>query len=167
MVKDAGYWIEKLGLAEHPEGGYFRRIYRSRELIHKDCLPERYGGERSLSTAIVYLLKGSQFSALHRIKSDEVWHFYAGSSLTLYIIDGVGSLGQKKLGRDPDKGESFQELMEAGCWFGATVDDPDSYSLVGCTVAPGFEFDDFELGDRQTLTDLYPQHQLLIARLTR
>lgn len=120
-----------------------------------------------MATAIYFLLPGDQFSALHRLRSDEVWHFYAGSSLTLHIIDPQGCLTQKKLGTNPDKGESFQVVVEAGCWFGATVDDPQGYALVGCTVAPGFEFEDFELGNRQQLLEQYPQHRELIERLTR
>lgn len=166
-MKDADYWIEKLELADHPEGGYFRRLHQSKEEISRDCLPPRFPGPRALSTSIIYLLKGSQFSALHRIKSDEIWHFYTGSSLTLYVIDPAGRLARMKLGNNPEKGEAFQRLVEAGCWFGATVDDPVSYSLMGCTVAPGFDFEDFELGSRKTLTDRYPRHRSVIERLTR
>jgi uncharacterized protein len=167
MVKDGDYWIEKLVLAEHQEGGYFRRVHRSMELVGESCLPERYKGPRVFSTSIYYLLKGDQFSALHRIKSDEIWHFYAGSGLTIYVIDAAAELSELKLGRDPEKGEEFQRVVEAGCWFGAVGNDPRSYSLVGCTVAPGFEFDDFELGERKDLMARYPRHRSVIERLTR
>jgi hypothetical protein len=167
LVRDADYWIERLGLAEHPEGGYFRRTYRSNEEISLDGLPSRFSGPRAFSTSIYFLLKGGQFSALHRIKSDELWHFYAGSSLTIHAIDQVGGLTRMKLGSDLENGEAFQRLVAARCWFGATVDDPASYSLVGCTVAPGFDFQDFELGNRKALTDQYPQHRSVIERLTR
>jgi len=167
MVKDGDYWIEKLGLAEHPEGGYFRRVYRSIEPVGESCLPERYKGPRVFSTSIYYLLKGNQFSALHRIKSDEIWHFYAGSGLTIYVIDAAGELWELKIGRDLERGEEFQRVVEAGCWFGAARNDPRSYSLVGCTVAPGFEFEDFELGDRKELMARYPRHRSVIEKLTR
>lgn len=167
LLRDADYWVERLELAEHPEGGYFRRTYRSKEEISRDCLPSRFSGPRPLSTSIYFLLKGSQFSALHRIKSDELWHFYTGSSLTIHVIDPAGSLTRLKLGNDLEKGEAFQGLVVADCWFGATVDDPASYSLVGCTVAPGFDFEDFELGSRKALIDQHPQHRPVIERLTR
>ncbi len=166
MPRDADYWIERLELAEHPEGGYFRQVYKSREQVSGDCLSGRYGGPRSLSSCIYYLLKGSQFSALHRLKSDEIWHFHAGSPLTLFVIDRDGVLTRRKLGTDPDGGEAFHGVIKAGGWFGATVDDPRSYSLVGCTVAPGFEYDDFELGGRDELLRRYPLHADVIERLT-
>lgn len=167
MVKDASYWIEKLELSVHPEGGYWAQTYRSSEWIAGQCLPNRFDGKRIFSSAIYYLLKESQISALHRIQSDELWHFYAGSSLTLYAIDAAGELCEMNLGSDPERGESFQAIVKAGCWFGATVTDPASYSLVGCTVAPGFEFKDFEIGNREELIEQYPRYRSLIERLTQ
>ena len=167
MMKDAGYWIKKLGLIEHPEGGYFLEIYRSPEAISKRSLPARYEADRSFSTSIYFLLIGEQFSAFHRLKSDEVWHFYVGSALTIHIIDEGGDYSTTRLGRDFEKGEVFQTTIKAGSWFGATVDDPASYSLVGCTVAPGFDFADFELGNRKELSKRYPDHRTIIEKLTR
>jgi len=167
MTQNAAYWIQKLQLSEHPEGGYFKETYRSDEFIDGGHLPERFTGARSLSTAIYFLLEGTQFSAFHRIKSDELWHFYTGSSLTLYVIDPKGSLSQIKLGSDFENGEVFQAVVKAGCWFGAVVNDPTSYSLVGCTVAPGFDFRDFELGERQKLLAWYPEHKVAIEKLTK
>lgn len=166
MSRDAGYWIEKLGLSVHPEGGYWAQTYRSHEWIAGPCLPDRFDGPRIFSSGIYYLLEGSQASVLHRIKSDELWHYYAGSSLTLYAIDAAGALSEKKLGSDFDNMESFQVVVKAGCWFGAVVNDPSSYSLVGCTVAPGFEFQDFETGSRKELLEQYPRHGSIIERLT-
>ena len=166
-MKDAVYWIRNLGLIEHPEGGYFREIYRSPEAISKDSLPARYQGGRSFSTSIYFLLMRDQFSALHRLKSDELWHFYMGSPLTIHIVDEDGNYSTTKLGRDLEKGEVFQTAIEAGSWFGAAVDDVFSYSLVGCTVAPGFDSADFELGDREELSKRYPEHRTIIERLTR
>jgi predicted cupin superfamily sugar epimerase len=162
MATTAAEWIASLDLAPHPEGGFYRETYRSSELIDAAHLPVRFGGPRAHSTAIYFLLPGDQVSALHRIKSDEIWHFYAGGTLTLTLIHPDGRLEQRRLG----SGE-FQALVPAGCWYGAAVDDPASYALVGGTVAPGFDFADFELGDRATLLARFPQHRQTIRRLTR
>ena len=161
-MKDACYWIEKLELARHPEGGYFRETYRSDEVVSAAGLPARFGAPRAFSTAIYFLLPGNECSAFHRIKSDELWHFYAGSGLTIHIIEPNGTYTH--LGLD---GEHFQALVRADWWFGATVDDPQSFSLVGCTVAPGFDFADFELAGRDAIIELFPQHRAIIERLTR
>ncbi len=166
MNKDAAYWIDKLCLSKHPEGGFFRRTFQSKEIITKEHLPGRFHGSRVFSTAIYYLLPGNEVSRFHRLKADELWHFYAGSALTLYVIEQDGSLAMIKLGADFDRGESFQAAMEAGSWFGAFVDDPSYYSLVGCTVSPGFEYEDFELGDRKSLIERYPEHRWIIEKLT-
>ena len=167
MSKSAGDWIKALVLQRHPEGGYYRETYRSDEEVTAEALPGRFPGPRALSTAITFLLSGGEFSALHRIKSDEVWHHYAGSALMVHVIDPDGSYRKLSLGSDPDAGESPQAVVPAGCWFGATVDDEASYALVGCTVSPGFDFDDFELGVRTDLIERYPQHRSIIERLTR
>jgi predicted cupin superfamily sugar epimerase len=166
MNAEAQRWIEALRLQPHPEGGYYREVYRSSQRLLGCCLFQ-HEGPRVAATAIYFLLPGEQFSALHRLRSDEIWHFYAGSPLTIHVIDPQGNLSQLKLGKDIENGESFQVVVPAGCWFGATVDEPDGYTLVGCTVAPGFEFEDFELGSRQQLIEQYPQHRELIERLTR
>lgn len=166
MNKEVAYWIEKLNLSRHPEGGYFRQTFRAKDLLTGALLPERFSGSRAVATAIYYLLPGDEVSRFHRLKSDEIWHFHTGSALTMYVIDRAGLLAQKKLGSVFEKGEAFQVVIEAGVWFGATVDEPSSYSLVGCTVSPGFEYEDFELGDRNRLLDLYPQYRSLIEKLT-
>lgn len=114
-----------------------------------------------------FLLPGGRVSARHRIKSDELWHFHAGSGLTLSVIHPSGRLEQVALGPDAERGERLQAVVPVGCWFGASVADRASYALVGCTVAPPFEFADFELGDRARLLAEYPQHGDLIERLTR
>ncbi|MGA1875603.1 MAG: cupin domain-containing protein [bacterium] len=164
---DQHYWIERLDLKRHLEGGYFKPTYTSKDIIPVHGVPERFTGERPVSTAIYYLLPGDSFSAFHRLKADELWHFYAGTSLTIHIIDRTGGYSQRKLGHCLDHGETFQAVIEAGCWFGAAVDDSRSYSLVGCTVAPGFDFNDFEIGDRQMLIELFPAYEQVIIRLTR
>jgi len=165
-MKDADYWIKRLGLAEHPEGGYFVRTYRSQEEVEGQYLPKRFGGSRCFATAIYYLLKSGQPSVFHRLKSDELWHFYAGSALGLYVIDVDGRLDRVKLGPDYENGEVFQAVVRAGSWFAATADTPESYALVGCTVSPGFEFEDFELADRCVMLQQFPQYRAIIEQLT-
>jgi predicted cupin superfamily sugar epimerase len=167
MLKDAQHWIEKLNLTPHPEGGYFRQTYRSNLIVKKEALPPNFTGPRSASTAIYFLLDGENFSAFHRIRSDELWHFYAGDSLEIHVIDPDGSYSRLLLGNNPDAGENFQAVVKAGCWFASRVQNPKSFALVGCTVAPGFDFEDFELAQRSALARLFPQHKSLIEILTR
>lgn len=166
-MKPASYWVEKYNMQSHPEGGYFAETYRSKESISKDALPARFSGDRSYSTGIYFLLEGHHFSAFHRIQSDEMWHFYAGNPLNVYYIDFEGNLNTIKLGNNPENGEVFQAVVPAGVWFGSKPLLPDGYSLVGCTVAPAFDFADFELADRTTLVGEFPQHRAIIELLTR
>ena len=162
---DAQYWIHHLGLSPHPEGGYYRVTYKSDLTIVRSALPSSYQGDRSASTAIYFLLDEGNFSAFHRIASDEVWHFYAGSSLVVYVIDPEGNYSELHLGSD--EGEEFQAVVKAGCWFASRVRDAVGFALVGCTVAPGFDFADFELGVRSELIRAFPAHRKLIEELTR
>lgn len=164
---NAGDYIKKLGLQKHPEGGWFKEVYRSDELIQKEHLPGRFSGSRHHSTSIYFMLTSGTFSAFHRIKSDELWHFYKGSPVTIYMIDNDGKYSEILLGDDLESGETFQCVIPAGAWFGAKVIEPDSFCLVGCTVAPGFHFDDFELGEREELMKLFPQLGEIINKLTR
>lgn len=166
-MNDAAYWVKSLNLRPHPEGGHFRRTYESADRLPAGALPARFPGERPIATAIVYLLENPAVSALHRIKSDEIWHFYRGSPLRLTMLSPGGQVEERTLGPDPANGQSFQLVVPAGSWFGAEVVEPRSFSLVGCTVAPGFDFEDFELGDRTRLLLAYPRHRALIERLTR
>jgi predicted cupin superfamily sugar epimerase len=159
-------YIEKLKLTPHPEGGYFREIYRSSESVEKNNLPARYGGNRSFSTSIYFLLKREQKSLLHKLKSDEIWHFYDGSAVRVYAIDNTGKLSEQLLGRDVNKGESFHLVINKEQWFCAEVINKSSFALFGCTVAPGFDFSDFELGNRKNLLQLYPEHEKLIKKFT-
>jgi uncharacterized protein len=167
MPQDAQYWIKKLGLLPHPEGGYFRQTYRADLVIPREALQSNFTGDRPVSTAIYFLLDGKKFSAFHRLRSDELWHFYAGSSLLVHAIAADGTYSQIQLGTNPEAGEVFQSTVQAGCWFASCLKDPNSFALVGCTVAPGFDFEDFELAKRSELNKLFPQHQNLIERLTR
>ena len=120
MQNTAQFWIQHLKLTQHPEGGYFREVYRSDEIIHKKGLPERYSSFRSFSTSIYFLLESNKFSAFHRIKSDETWHFYKGSPLLLYIILSNGKLITVRLGQNPENKELFQFTIPKGSWFAAT-----------------------------------------------
>ncbi len=167
MSRSANDWITSLRLTPHPEGGHFRETYRSTEGVAGTDLPARYGDARAFSTAIYFLLRAGEVSRLHRIKSDEIWHFYAGGPLTIFLIRPHGGLHETILGTDPDQGQALQAVVEAGTWFGAAPLPGTPYSLVGCTVAPGFEFADFELGDRRQLIRSHPQHTALIERLAR
>lgn len=163
----AEYYIKFLGLQKHPEGGWFKEVYRSKEEIAAEHLPGRYSGSRHHSTSIYFLLTSDSFSAFHRIRSDELWHFYEGSPVTVYMIDVVGKFSEITLGRNIEAGEVYQCVIPKGVWFGAKVNAVDSFCLVGCTVAPGFHFDDFELASRDKLTGEYPQHKVIIEELTR
>ena len=159
--------IQKYHLAPHPEGGWYTQTYKSNEQIAADALPNRFGANRAFSTAIYFLLEQGNFSAFHRIKSDECWHFYAGDPLLIYIIEQNGELKIISLGNDPEKGQSFQYVVPANCWFGSRPAPKSEYCFVGCTVSPGFEFDDFELANRNDLSAMYPQHKEIIKELCR
>jgi predicted cupin superfamily sugar epimerase len=165
--RNADYFISELNLIAHPEGGYFREVYRSEELIPGDALPYRYSGSRAFSTVIYFLLKSGEPSRFHRLQSDEIWHFYAGSSLTIHQIVADGEYLETILGGSIESGESYQAVIHEHTWFAAEVNQADSYSLIGCTVAPGFDFADFELGERVSLLAAFPQHEKIIRLLTK
>jgi len=166
LKRKADQYIEHLHLIAHPEGGYYSSSYQSQETIAAASLPDRFTGDRVFSTAIYFLLMGHQYSAFHRIKSDEVWHFYTGSSLNIYVIHSNGSGEILRLGSELSQGESFQHVVPAGCWFASRPVDTDGFSLVGCTVAPGFDFADFEMAKQDELLSDYPQHSEWIRKLS-
>ena len=165
MHPKAQKYINQLQLKKHPEGGYFKEVYRSGERILPTHLPKRYKSSRNFSTSIYFLLEGNQFSSFHLLQSDELWHFYDGSAVLLYIINQKGKLSIKKLGRG--KNSELQLVIENQNWFAAEIEDKKSFALFGCTVSPGFEFDDFELGKRDDLIKKFSQHSALIKRLTK
>ena len=167
MPQTSQYFIEKLDLKTHPEGGYYKETYRADGTIPQVTLPGGYTGDRNYATSIYFLLDSNTFSAFHRIRSDELWHFHAGTALNLYIIDIKGKLTNIKVGANLENGEQLQAVIPANSWFAAKVIAPDSFTLVGCTVAPGFDFDDFELADRKELIHIFPEHQELISSFTR
>lgn len=166
-MNSAADYIEALKLQPHPEGGWYRETYRAAELIPPAGLPARFAGARPFATAIYFLLTSDSFSALHRLQADEQWHFYAGSPLSVHVLEPGGDHRLLRLGPDLQRRESFQALVPAGCWFGARVEERGGFALVGCTVAPGFDFADFELGRREDLVRQYPMHRKLIEALTR
>lgn len=161
-MKTVEYWVEKLQMQDHPEGGYFKETYRSSEMVEN-----RNGATRSASTGIYFLITSDNFSAFHRIESDEMWHFHAGSPLSVYVLHDNGELEIIKIGLDLENGEQPQAVVPAGVWFASRVDVENSYSLVGCTVAPGFDFEDFELAKRDELVEQFPAYQEVIEELTR
>ena len=162
---NAAYWREHLNLQSHVEGGAFRETYRSSWEFKQAVLPPAMKGDRNASTGIYFLLEHGEFSAFHRIAADEMWHFYDGHSLAIYDIDPSGALTVHKLGLNIEEGEQPQLVIKAGHWFASRVEIPGGFALVGCTVAPGFDFADFELATRDSLRAIYPQHAELIASL--
>ncbi|MCX6237447.1 MAG: cupin domain-containing protein [Bacteroidia bacterium] len=159
--------ILKLDLKPHPEGGFFRETYRSAGVISHDSLDHSYKGERNYSTCIYFLLTSEVFSAFHRITQDEIWHFYDGSPIEIHTIAQDGVYAKTVIGPDIDREQVPQFVVPGGSWFAATVINPDDYSLIGCTVSPGFDFRDFELPLRNELISKFPQHEEIIAKLTR
>jgi predicted cupin superfamily sugar epimerase len=158
--------ITQYQLQPHPEGGFYSQTYCSKEKISAGALPDRFAGDRYFSTAIYFLLEGKQFSAFHRIKSDELWHFYTGVGLHIYVLHSDGRGEVLKLGDDLANGYSFQQLVPAGCWFASKPVNENGFSFVGCTVAPGFDFVDFEMANKEKLLDEYPGHEKWINELT-
>lgn len=164
-MRTPDYWIDKLGLLPHPEGGFYKETYRAHEIINHSGLPTRFPAARNFSTAIYFLLRSQDKSNFHRIKSDELWHFHEGSPLHIYVLQN-GKINIKKLGSDIDAGETLQVVIPANCWFGAKLESLVGYTLASCTVAPGFDFNDFELADRHQLLQEFPQHSDIITALT-
>ncbi|MCB0403999.1 MAG: cupin domain-containing protein [Bdellovibrionales bacterium] len=157
--------IKELGLLPHPEGGFYAETYRDAGTIPKAVLPDRFAGDRNYSTAILFLLSKGEHSRLHRIASDEVWHFYAGDPLVVLEISPSGQLKETRLGQNVLAGDRLQHVVPAGAWFGAYPAAGSEYCLVGATVAPGFDFADFELAEAERLEAEFPEHKDVIRRL--
>lgn len=158
--------ISKFNLLPHPEGGYFAETYRSPNQFDNNQNGD-FPSKRNWSTAIYFLLVKDSFSAFHKIKSDEVWHFYFGSPIEVIVITPTGELKKTVLGTNFNQGEVFQYTVSVGNWFGSRVKQPGEFGFVGCTVAPGFSFEDFEMPTRQDLLLQFPQHKQIILELTR
>jgi predicted cupin superfamily sugar epimerase len=157
--------VQHYQLSPHPEGGFYKQTYCSETMIAAGALPKIFKGDRPVSTAIYFLVLKGNFSAFHRLCSDEVWHFYAGGCLHIHIIHTDGRYEWLRLGNNPLNGEVFQAVVPAGCWFACETET--GYSFTGCTMAPGFDFADFELAVAENLAAIYPAHTALIKRLCR
>jgi hypothetical protein len=159
--------VQHYAMLPHPEGGFYKEAYRSEEYVAQKALPERFNGNRSFSTAIYFLLEQGNFSAFHRIKSDECWHFYAGETLLVYVLYPNGKLLITRLGNNLLNGETFQFVVPANCWFASEPAPNSNFSFVGCTVSPGFDFADFELANEDELSKQFPEYSNTIKRLCR
>lgn len=164
-INEVHNWVSKLGLTPHPEGGFYKRTFESNEQITDKELSVTFEGQRKLYTSIYFLLTSDDFSHFHRLKSDELWYFHAGSPLTIHVIDENGEYQELKLGLNLEKGEVPQILVKKNSIFGSSVMEEDTFSLVGCMVSPGFEFRDFELFTQDELIQKYPQHEEIIIKL--
>jgi uncharacterized protein len=166
MTLDYLQIVNQLEMLPHPEGGYYKEEYRSKDIIPNAALPQ-FSGDRNFCTSIYFLLTSENFSGFHRIKQDEIWHFYSGSPLAVHVIDEEGIYTKHIIGMDILDGKYPQLTVPANCWFASSVVNENDYSFVGCTVAPGFDFDDFELAKKEELSAIYPQHKSIIEKLTR
>lgn len=160
----ADFWIQNLGLEAHPEGGFFKSTFDSKTMISDN---DGVGKEkiRKLYTSIYFLLRSEDISHFHRLKSDELWYYHGGSSLTVHVIDDAGEYKEYKLGLQLEKGEVPQILVQKNSIFGSSVMAEGTFSLVGCMVSPGFDFEDFELFTQEDLMEIYPQHEQIIRKL--
>jgi predicted cupin superfamily sugar epimerase len=160
--------IDFFGMQPLPgEGGYYIETYRATEKIAQGTLPQRYSGDRNFSTAILYLLTADTFSSLHRVKSDEIFHFYMGTAVTMLQLAPDGSDKVVTLGSDIFAGQQVQVTVPAGSWQGCCLSQAGRFALMGTTVSPGFEFADFETADREQILKQYPMQRDLIIKLTR
>jgi len=167
MTPGAQTYVQALQMQAHPEGGFYRESYRSAQLMDVTQVEEGVEVRRNVSTGIYFLLEHGNFSAFHKIRSDEMWHFYAGQALEVLEINPAGNLRCTRLGPDVLQGEVFQHVVPAHTWFASRVASGGTFSLMGCTVAPGFDFADFCLAERAALVAVFPQHQQIIHALTR
>lgn len=155
----AAFWIDRLGLLPHPEGGYYREVFRSEKLVNR----VNQIGSRSALTSIYYLIENEDHSGFHRIASDELWYFHAGAPLHIHVITGSGEHKTRELS-DSDTC-SLSLAVDAGQWFAAEIASGQGFTLVSCAVAPGFEFSEFEMAQKEQMFRLYPQHTALLERL--
>jgi uncharacterized protein len=159
--------IKDLKLKPHPEGGFYRETYRSTGEIDQDDRESGLKGKRNLATCIYFLITSEAFSSFHRIRQDEIWHFYIGSPIRLHLITQAGDYSSHVIGNDIYNGEIPQIVVPGGNWFAAEVINNDDFSLVGCTVSPGFDYNDFELADQDDLLLKFPGRNEIIRKLTR
>jgi uncharacterized protein len=167
MDETARRIVDRFALIPHPEGGHFREVYRSALPCRHPGVPDGVDNARCAGTLIYFLLTGTEFSAFHRVRwSDEIWHLYAGGPLELHQIDADGRYAQTLLTTALDRGEPTH-LVPAGTWQAARLAPGTPWAFGGCTVAPGFEFADFEMPPRADLATAFPHHSAVIDELTR
>ena len=159
--------IAELGLEPHPEGGYYAETYRATESIPGAALPPTYGGDRSCSTAIYYLLTAGDVSAMHRITSDEIFHFYCGDPVRMLQLHPDGRGEEIAIGSRVERGERPQVVVPGGSWQGLSLAEGVRFALLGCTVAPGFDFADFAIADTEELAAAYPDWADRVRELSR
>lgn len=151
----------------NPEGGFYRETYRSDEAIPSNLLPSGYNGDRNLTTSIYYLITPDSPSHLHRLLSDEIYHFYLGNPVTLLLLKPDSGSERVILGCEIDKGQSPQIVVERGIWQGLCLQDDEEFALLGTTLSPGFNRNDFEVGKKDELINAYPEERKLIKKLTK
>lgn len=161
MTKTVNEWVEQLQLEPHIEGGYYRQIYKSTDTLSAN------ENERALYTSIYFLLEERNPSHFHRLTADEVWYFHAGQTLSIHMIHPDGRYECVRLGSDIENGSQLQFCVPKGVIFGSSVEEENSYAVVSCMVAPGFEYTDFELLPQKQLLDTYPQHEAIIKKLSK
>ena len=159
--QSAAYWIKHLSLQPHPEGGYYKEVFRSGQQV----LRAGENRAKQACTSIYYLLAGDDFSGFHRIASDELWYFHQGSPLIIHVINEDGEYIAHEL--SDSKTGSLSLAVEASLWFAAEIPSATGFTLVSCAVAPGFEFSEFEMAKREEMTALYPRHAALLYKLCR
>lgn len=159
------HWIMELNLSPHPEGGWFRELYRNNVEIPEEITGTAYKGNRNLATSIYFMLAQGNISKLHRLKSDELWYFHFGSPITVHVFHD-GAYHKFTMGTDIDQQQKLQLIIPAGAIFGAEVEENEGYTIVGCMVSPGFHFDDFELLNFTEVSELYPSYIDLIQKFT-
>ena len=152
--------IEQMQLQPHPEGGFYRSSLRAEDVLTLER------GERPLYTSIYFLLRSQDISHFHRLQSDEIWYYHGGSALTIHMIYPNGTYEAKKLGLDIENGEQPQIVVKKNTIFGSSVETDNTFGLVGCMVAPGFDFVDFELFTQKELLAKYPHHEEIIKKMT-
>lgn len=154
-------------MTAHPEGGFYKEVYRSAETITDKGLSIDFEDTRPLATSIYFLLRSAEVSHFHRLVQDELWYYHAGSPLTVSTIDAQGAYKEHRIGPNPDAGQTLQAIIPGGSIFGSWVHEPSTYALVGCMVTPGFDFRDFELFTTSQLIAMHPSHESIVRKLTK
>ncbi|PJJ80090.1 cupin domain-containing protein [Mucilaginibacter auburnensis] len=161
VIEDAHYWVKHLHLHPHPEGGFYKEVYRSAKQVTRNPA----GGLKQALTSIYYLISGKDFSGFHKIESDEIWYFHKGIPFHIHVIDSNGVLTTHELSDEPSG--NMQVIVEAGQWFAAELTDQSGYGLASCAVAPGFEFTEFKMAKKAEVIEQYPHHAEIFERLCR